>query len=92
MRLQTTRKISWPISTVPYGPTIREGAATGEREWQCQYCGVYLTCKASLIRHIRIHTGERPYKCIFCTYAALQKSDLVRHIRCKHKETSPAHV
>lgn len=53
-----------------------------ERKYICDYCNVKFYSKATLIRHLYIHTDFKPYLCAHCPQRFRQQSALIRHTRC----------
>ncbi|KAG0417268.1 hypothetical protein HPB47_005769 [Ixodes persulcatus] len=55
--------------------------AAGRRTFRCSLCRTAFTTKATLMRHMRMHTGERPFRCHFCSKAFVDGGHLTRHLR-----------
>lgn len=66
-------------STTPVAPRV--GTA---RPFVCPSCLASFADRATLVRHIRVHTGDRPYHCPLCSRAFTQSGNLTRHVRAKH--------
>lgn len=47
----------------------------------CDNCAMKFSCKAYLLRHMRIHTGEKPYACNSCDKTFAQNGHLIQHMR-----------
>lgn len=52
---------------------------SGERPYQCTYCGKTFALKGNLTVHVRIHTGETPYICSECGKGFYDSSSLKKH-------------
>ncbi|KAK4309627.1 hypothetical protein Pmani_018738 [Petrolisthes manimaculis] len=50
----------------------------------CQACGRHFSCRASLRRHLWIHTGVKPHTCDHCNFSCNRRSNLERHVRRHH--------
>ena len=58
-----------------------------DRIFACDHCYYTTNIKASLAKHMPIHTGELPFACDICDYKAKQKSNLNQHM-LKHSGRS----
>ena len=52
----------------------------GANQFACPYCTKLMKHRATMERHILIHTGHKPFSCPYCPKGFSQKSDLERHI------------
>ncbi len=59
---------------------------TGEKQFCCSVCGKRFSYRATLKRHLLLHTGEKPFKCDFCDKVFSQASHKVSHQRVHTKE------
>ncbi|KAG7167369.1 zinc finger protein myoneurin-like 2 [Homarus americanus] len=50
----------------------------------CRACGRHFTCRASLRRHLWIHTGVKPHACHHCPFSCNRRSNLERHVKRHH--------
>ncbi len=55
-----------------------------DKPYKCTLCKYSANHKATLARHVQVHTGEKPYKCQMCEYETGHTSALWRHIGNKH--------
>ncbi|XP_035712990.1 zinc finger and BTB domain-containing protein 17-like [Folsomia candida] len=55
--------------------------------FRCTLCSKELKSKASLMKHIAIHTTEKPFKCAECGHSFVDMSDLSSHEET-HREKS----
>ena len=68
------------LSTSLQNDPIKLGAG----QYQCPFCPMIMTQKATMKRHIMTHTGEKPFKCRLCQYASGRKASLLYHIQHIH--------
>lgn len=54
----------------------------------CEICGVKMSTKCSLSKHMLLHSGCKPEKCPYCPKTFARRSVLVIHIR-KHTGVKP---
>jgi len=64
--------------------TKKVGQVGSVRAFVCASCSAAFVDRATLVRHVRVHTGQRPYSCPVCSRAFTQSGNLARHIRAKH--------
>ncbi|XP_075122541.1 uncharacterized protein LOC142196226 [Leptodactylus fuscus] len=60
---------------------IESTSASAEETFPCPECGKHLKCKASLIRHLKIHSGEKPFTCTVCGKSFVRKCGLDEHLK-----------
>nr|CAI5855807.1 unnamed protein product [Callosobruchus analis] len=39
---------------------------TGDKPFECNFCGMRMISRTTLKNHERTHTGEKPYMCSYC--------------------------
>jgi len=54
---------------------------SGEKPFECSFCGKRFRTNAELVVHSRVHSGEKPYKCPVCDKAFSQSGTLTIHMR-----------
>ena len=54
---------------------------SGEKPFECSFCGKRFRTNAELVVHSRVHSGEKPYKCTVCDKAFSQSGTLTIHMR-----------
>ena len=53
---------------------------SGKKKWPCQVCGQEFPRRASLQRHLLMHTGWKPYKCKYCGKGFNRKGNMKTHL------------
>ena len=61
---------------------------TGERAYECTYCGKKFGTKHNLIVHINTHTGQFPHGCPHCEKRFPRTKQLRKHMQSHKKEQS----
>lgn len=57
--------------------------------FECAACGKCLANKASLNRHMVVHTGIRKFGCEFCDKRFNDKDKVIKHTRYRHSGERP---
>ncbi|XP_042209472.1 zinc finger and BTB domain-containing protein 17-like isoform X2 [Homarus americanus] len=58
--------------------------SSGERQYECMFCGRLFNHRGTLTRHVMIHTGEKPFLCQYCNFKTSRKSTLNYHMHSLH--------
>ncbi|XP_077972579.1 uncharacterized protein LOC120340098 [Styela clava] len=79
-KAQCPQCLTW-FSSYAYVQLHVKTVHENQKIFECTICGRGSTCKANLLKHLRIHTGEKPYKCDVCGDRFARSDHLQAHQR-----------